>query len=250
MEGASDTLYCSGCSSPGHASSGSRLKIGKCPPGGLVDNIQGELQCKPKPNAPDIPAGGYQHSCLGCELLNQGSSKQDTIVSCSHCGTANGQRRPSSYVISRCPIPGSLDNDDGGIVCKGVPNAFGIPAGEYRSSCQGCVLDGFILQCSLCMRSTREQVSASFDMAKCPQPAKLENVDGTLHCAGLPHTQDVPHGGYKDSCHGCQLIDGHRLMCIGCKSADGRWLEASFDITKCRVGGIGNHNGQLACNPN
>lgn len=33
-----------------------------------INNIQGRLQCEPKPNAADIPQGGYRQSCKGCEM--------------------------------------------------------------------------------------------------------------------------------------------------------------------------------------
>lgn len=33
-----------------------------------INNIQGRLQCEPKPNARNIPPGGYQNSCKGCEI--------------------------------------------------------------------------------------------------------------------------------------------------------------------------------------
>jgi len=244
MEGSGAILVCARCVSPGSASSGSRLALGRCGAQRLVDNIQGELECKPEANAAGIPPGGYAHSCLGCKLEDGGS-----MLSCSHCGTKQGSRRSSAISLSRCAPPAAVDNQDGQLVCVGLANGAGIPDGPYTKSCQGCVLEGdsSVLRCAFCAGGATGPVEASYELSRCPSPGKLENGRGKLVCIGKPHALGVPQGGYLKSCHGC-LVESGTLSCEGCRAADGRWLPTSLALSGCvGRGRVDNANGRLAC---
>lgn len=169
-------LRCTHCKGAGPATP-SELDVRKCG-GQPVDNIQGELQCKPKPNAKDIPRGGYARSCEGCRL------EGGAFLRCSHCGTADGRRVKAAYDLARCPPPGSLDNQDGKIVCTGLPHAEGIPSGGFRTSCLGCRLGGDQLICTSCRRADGSEVESSLALSSCYlSPSHgVDNSDGSLVC--------------------------------------------------------------------
>lgn len=95
-------LICTHCGLSGSPSTASTLKMADCKgKSGEVDNIGGELKCKPAANARNIPRGGYAGSCLGCTMSG-------TKVQCSDCGTAGGARVAASYDMARCPPPHNL----------------------------------------------------------------------------------------------------------------------------------------------
>ena len=150
-----DVLACSHCRLPGSPSMASSLDLSTC---WIleVNNIHGQLQCEPKPNDVAIPAGRYQQSCKGCELRNR-------LLACSHCSTAAGRQVPSTFSPELCPPPGVLDNDNGKLVCSGLPNAAAVPDGPYLQSCQGCQVTNTppSVQCRLCRRADGQQVGVS-----------------------------------------------------------------------------------------
>ena len=151
-----------------------------------VDNIQGELQCRPAPNAADIPRGGYTSSCQGCRL-----SRSKEHLRCTHCTTADGRRVGSTYATARCPPPAALDNHDGVLFCSGLRHAApagGLPAGGYLHSCQGCAVveaDGAPpqLSCSHCATADRRQRDTALALAECAS-RRFGNQDGRLVCEG------------------------------------------------------------------
>eukprot|EP00929_Paragymnodinium_shiwhaense_P050889 TRINITY_DN25620_c0_g1_i1.p1 TRINITY_DN25620_c0_g1~~TRINITY_DN25620_c0_g1_i1.p1 ORF type:complete len:1033 (+),score=90.75 TRINITY_DN25620_c0_g1_i1:64-3162(+) len=245
LEDSGKLLHCARCLSPGHASSVSRLSLEGCPPPGEVDNIHGDLDCKPRPNEADLPAGGYLGSCLGCKIEADGKS-----VVCSHCSTSDGHRRESSYSLDRCPAPHTLDNNDGVLVCNGIPNADNIPPGGYRDSCHGCALsaDGRFLKCTHCLAADKRQLESVVDVTGCPMPpAKIDNQNGKLACTGIPNARNIPPGGYRNSCNGCRIDNGW-LRCMHCRAADGSQAYAHAELAKCPPPGVfDNMNGRLVC---
>ena len=176
-------LHCSHCRLPGSPSLSSSLDLDTCwvP---KVNNIHGHLQCEPKPNGANIPAGGYQQSCKGCELNSRG------FLACSHCSTASGKQNPSSYRLDNCPAPGTLDNDNGRLTCNGLPNDAALPSGPYLHSCQGCQLQQPHVVCKLCRRADGQQVESRYELDRCPPPSfKLDNQDGRLVCVGTSNAE-------------------------------------------------------------
>lgn len=172
-------LHCSHCRLPGSPSLASSLEMEACPPPSLVDNIHGELQCKPPPNADNIPPGGYRNSCGGCKLAHEGR-----ILGCSQCGTSDGNRKAASYDMTRCLPPSTLDNQDGVLVCLlAEANEAGIPAGGYQGSCLGCKVLSGTLHCSHCLTSARQQKDSSIKVEECAPPRTIHNSDGRLTCS-------------------------------------------------------------------
>ena len=108
-----DTLTCTHCNMHNTAPASSALVVASCA-GAPVDNIQGSLRCSPRPNALDIPQGGYQHSCLGCAVRGGGASRK---LECTDCETASGGRVAAGFELARCPPPYALDNNNGNLVC-------------------------------------------------------------------------------------------------------------------------------------
>jgi hypothetical protein len=77
-------------------------------------NTAGIIKCHNLANAKNIPSGGYAHSCEGCKLIDD-----DTVLSCSHCGTAAGGQIKTALALAAClPEQGSFDNNNGRLVCK------------------------------------------------------------------------------------------------------------------------------------
>ena len=170
-------LRCSHCRGGGPAAH-SELVLASChTPQLYIDNIQGELQCKPAPNAADIPSGRYASSCEGCRLTDGGTS-----LACPHCTAADGRRLGSTYEIGRCPSPAQLDNNNGRLFCSGVPNARGLPRGGYANSCQGCAVDdaGQRLVCTHCATADGRQIHGEHPLA-CDS-GRFDNRDGVLVC--------------------------------------------------------------------
>ena len=176
-------LRCTHCRLPGSPSMASSLDLATCWIQ-QVNNIHGQLQCEPKPNDENIPAGRYQQSCKGCEL-------QSGLLACSHCSTAAGKQVPSTFRPEDCPSPAQIDNDNGKLTCQGLPNEGTVPEGPYLKSCQGCqILQGSQkppeLLCKLCRRADGQQIRAEFPEVhtRCPAPSQLDNQDGRLICVG------------------------------------------------------------------
>ena len=241
-----ETLRCQRCNVHGHAPSGSELLYSKCE-GGLVDNIHGELQCKPPTNEPDCPNGGYLNSCLGCRLRNEGA-----VLHCIACGTADDTRRESSVALDKCKSPGKLDNRNGHLVCTGLRHEPNIPEGGYRSSCEGCKVEHSedLLHCEFCSAADGGQRATSIYLAHCPAPGRIDNSNGFLICDGLPHAESIPSGTFTASCQGCRVsgLQDELLRCASCLAADGTQRESVFDVRQCQPPKvIGNRNGQLAC---
>ena len=94
-----DTLTCTHCNMHNTAPASSALVVASCA-GAPVDNIQGSLRCSPRPNALDIPQGGYQHSCLGCAVRGGGASRK---LEFTDCETASGALRRAVSVRARIP---------------------------------------------------------------------------------------------------------------------------------------------------
>eukprot|EP00435_Cladocopium_sp_Y103_P031164 s2296_g7.t2 len=230
------TLTCTHCRLPGSPSLQSSLEPESCPLP-QINNIQGRLQCEPKPNAHNIPPGGYQQSCKGCEMRSTG--EEETLF-CSHCSSASGNQVPTSFEPKNCPKPAKLDNDNGKLVCNGVTNDAACPDGPYLQSCQGCHLSGSVVVCPLCRRADGRQMEASHSMETCTRPARLENQDGRLVCSG------AIDGPYKKSCSQCQQT-GDFLTCQ-CGQSTGKSLESSYDISRCRSPAeLHNLEGRLTC---
>ena len=170
-------LRCTHCRGAGPASP-SELDVASCssvPP--TVDNIQAELQCRPEPNAANIPRGRYASSCLGCSLSLGGA-----LLTCTHCGTADGRRAAASYETARCVAPAQLDNNNGRLVCSGVPNQAGaLPGGGYSNSCQGCSVGDGRLVCSHCGTSDGRQIVGLHELSSC-KSGTFDNRDGVLVC--------------------------------------------------------------------
>lgn len=243
-----DKLRCTHCRAPGHAAGSSTLDTAACKHEGRVDNFMGTLICAPLPNAGDLPAGNFHESCQGCRLEDDGST-----LRCTHCSPGD-KKRPvaSSYQMSRCMLPASLQNQHGVLTCVGVPSEPGIPEGNYKESCQGCQLQeaGTRLTCTHCAASDGRQRESSYEVQRCSKPGMLENRDGLLSCAGLPNQPDIPEGGYQKSCQGCSLDRGGTLLrCTHCLRADGGQGDTTLQLqpgVPCR-GGPDNQDGRLVC---
>eukprot|EP00930_Biecheleria_cincta_P005737 TRINITY_DN10667_c0_g1_i1.p1 TRINITY_DN10667_c0_g1~~TRINITY_DN10667_c0_g1_i1.p1 ORF type:complete len:650 (+),score=80.68 TRINITY_DN10667_c0_g1_i1:243-1952(+) len=240
-------LRCSHCRSPGTPSLSSELDLTTCPLP-EVNNIRGSLQCEPKPNAPDIPPGGYADSCKGCEM-RRGA---EVSLFCSHCSTADGRQIASSFALVRCPAPGKLDNQDGLLTCKGVPNSADVPTGPYLGSCQGCHLieNGRVVSCSLCRSASGRQLVAQHEVSGCQSPGSLDNQDGLLVCVGGAQGGSVgtPDGPYKSSCSDCSIVGDSMLACKHCRDKDGRQHTTSYDASRCVApASLHNENGMLTC---
>ncbi|CAK9086051.1 unnamed protein product [Durusdinium trenchii] len=225
-------LTCSHCRAPGSPSIASNLEYQKCPLP-QINNIQGRLQCEPKPNAASIPRGGYQRSCKGCDM-------QGDVLHCSHCGTASGNQVPASFEVLRCPAPAELDNDNGRLTCRGVPNDLACPPGPYLKSCQGCRSEAGHVSCALCRRADGRQVAAEAAAGRCRWPAQLENQDGELVCSGSLA------GPYKQSCSKCQQLDD--VLSCECAKSDGQRLVSSYEVSRCQSPAeLHNREGKLTC---
>ncbi|CAE8583567.1 unnamed protein product [Polarella glacialis] len=239
-------LRCTHCRFPGSPALASSLDLQSCPLP-EVDNIRGELQCKPKVNAANIPEGGYRDSCRGCELEQGG-----TVLQCSHCGAADGRRVTSRFLLSQCPRPGKLDNHNGVLNCVGLLNAAKIPEGPYLHSCQGCHLFdyGKLVTCQLCRKADGRQLQSSFELGLCLPPGKLDNQDGSLICKGgkSPGVQELPEGPYKQTCSECRLEGPRTLKCERCGNLQSQVVSSSYDLSRCSAPAqLHNQDGALIC---
>jgi len=238
-----NVLTCTHCSNPSMAPTSATLRTNKCPLD-LVDNDDGALICAPEDNDANIPAGGYQGSCRGCKVRGM-------VLRCTHCSKAAGGPRDTEMVVSRCPKPYLVNNNNGNLVCEGIPNDPNIPQGGYSGSCQGCKLEdgGKMLRCSHCFTSERRQLESTISLELCPRPSKVDNNNGNLVCQGLPNSDNIPEGGYRNSCSGCQLEDGGaRLRCSHCFNAMGEQRLSDLDLTKCaRPLDVDNQDGKMTC---
>jgi len=234
-------LVCTHCRLPNSPSIPSELNL-PCA-SGKVDNIHGALACKPLPNDKDVPAGRYLKSCQGCKLHDGGA-----LLKCSDCDSASGHRRQSHIRVGECPSPGILDNENGNIVCNGLPNADNVPEGTYKGSCTACQLinDGSLLQCR-CSAADASRRLSSIKVEDCRAPGVIGNDNGLLICSGLPNSPGIPGGGYRDSCQGCTLQE-RVLKCSHCRAADGRQLASMLDLRDCPPDrNIDNRDGDLRC---
>lgn len=204
------------------------MALRRCPAPGVFDNDNGHLHCGGLQHAEGIPPGGYRDSCQGCALA--GSS-----LTCMHCRAADGRQLEASYDVQKCVAPGKIDNDNGALICSGMVNQRGIPAGAYQGSCEGCRLErgGALLTCAQCRDASGRRHETSYEPKRCPPPGKLDNANGMLRCTGLPNGDNIPAGGYRDSCQGC-TFDGSVLSCSHCSTSDGRQLASSYDLSPCR----------------
>ncbi|CAK9065310.1 Dolichyl-diphosphooligosaccharide--protein glycosyltransferase subunit STT3 (Oligosaccharyl transferase subunit STT3) [Durusdinium trenchii] len=236
-------LTCSHCRAPGSPSIASNLEYQKCPLP-QINNIQGRLQCEPKPNAASIPRGGYQRSCKGCDMQGH----LDVVVTvrpAAVTAVAAARSRGASPRFHRSPA--ELDNDNGRLTCRGVPNDLACPPGPYLKSChwehvrgQGCRSEAGHVSCALCRRADGRQVAAEAAAGRCRWPAQLENQDGELVCSGSLA------GPYKQSCSKCSLAwtdpSGE------CAKSDGQRLVSSYEVSRCQSPAeLHNREGKLTC---
>lgn len=238
-------LRCTHCSTANGAQLASSFRLEWCPPPGSLDNQNGILTCIGQPNNLDIPVGGYRDSCQGCRRAGD-------LVECTLCRRADGQQAPASYDVRRCTPPAALDNRNGILICRGVPDTPGVPPGAYRDTCQGCSLDANrgALRCSHCLTADGRQVPASLSLLRCAAPPALENRDGALMCREREGAAPkLPVGPYQQSCHDCKLgAAGLLLSCASCRARDGRGRPASYLVQECAPPGrLHNEDGILAC---
>jgi len=154
------------------------MDLRRCPsPPAFLDNSNGHLTCAGLPHDRGVPRGGYQRSCQGCAMEQSGA-----LLRCAFCAASSGAQLEASIEVSQCPSPGSIDNSNGALVCRGLPNAADIPPGGYKESCGGCHTRAGQLQCAYCFRANGHQSQASLDLDRCPPPAKVDNSDGRLIC--------------------------------------------------------------------
>jgi len=183
---------CSGCAMRGDllecscraADGGQRTtsyRVKNCKHPGRLDNDNGHLSCKGLQNAKNIPAGGYQRSCNGCQQVQR---EAGLMLVCSSCRRADGEEVRGVLNLDMCPHPGVPDNRNGHIVCVGVPNDPDVPEGDYQRSCSGCSLvsNGSMLACLGCDKADGSQRAVNFDVSSCPPPKVLDNSDGVLTC--------------------------------------------------------------------
>ena len=99
------------------------------------------------------------------------------------------------------------------------PNEAGSDAGGYPACCLGCSLSlgGALLTCSHCPTADGARYLSTYETARCPAPAQLDNNNGHLVCSGLRNAPNLPAGGYADSCQGCAVDEaGEQLFCSHC----------------------------------
>ena len=63
------------------------------------------------------------------------------------------------------------------------PNAPGIPARDYATSCAGCSLAADVLTCSHCEKPCGARVESAILAASCSPPAVINNDAGRLRCS-------------------------------------------------------------------
>ena len=70
--------------------------------------------CLGKPNAADVPVGGYKGSCGGCKMEDDGR-----VLTCPNCLTAEGRHREAKIVMATCPAGtgSTIDNRNGELIC-------------------------------------------------------------------------------------------------------------------------------------
>jgi len=147
-EGNRGELQCTHCHRHGSPAGTSYLDVrGQCN-GQAVDNIGGQLQCTPPTNQPGIPPGAYTTSCLGCAIKQQEqvggvdnrTDRSAEVLHCIACRTVSGDRVVTWYELDRCPLPHTLENEDGVLVCNGPANKSPLPEGGFEQSCLGCAV--------------------------------------------------------------------------------------------------------------
>ena len=155
-----------------------------------LNNIHGALQCQAKPNEPNVPQGPYEGSCQGCKtgVVTNRDQSQKRILTCTHCGTADGNMRPARYELERCMMhpEAILDNQNGILTCIGIGNHHDVPQGPYHDSCQGCYVDPDkpnVLSCSHCRSAAGQQLPAAIKFTDCHREKQVvDNNNGQLVC--------------------------------------------------------------------
>ncbi|KAL1496089.1 hypothetical protein AB1Y20_014715 [Prymnesium parvum] len=226
-------LRCTHCSAAGPALD-STLDLRSCRRGagggeGGVDNIQGRLECTPQPNAPGIPAGGYQQSCQVVPSLPfPPSSAAAPMPTLPLASSPLRAASPRSSLVLLSPVSAAR-------LSPPVP--------------QGCRLEqsGAVLWCSHCSTASGARREAEYELRRCAAPAALDNHDGKLFCSGVRSAADIPEGAFRHSCQGCSQQSGV-LSCSHCSTADGRQLAAELTIAGCKQPAeIDNRDGVLVC---
>eukprot|EP00927_Polykrikos_kofoidii_P023245 TRINITY_DN21477_c0_g1_i1.p1 TRINITY_DN21477_c0_g1~~TRINITY_DN21477_c0_g1_i1.p1 ORF type:complete len:1391 (-),score=209.07 TRINITY_DN21477_c0_g1_i1:87-4259(-) len=237
----------------------------------------------PKPNAEGLPAGSFADSCRGCSLVDTPpktvtkaaggpttatSQFRGKTLQCTHCQAPNHAPSPASLQMDTCEIDGRAENLNGHLSCEPRPNAQDCLVGTYLQSCKGCRtedIDGSsgtkikMVRCTHCSVAGKGgPTESSYSVARCQAPGVLENLGGVLTCTGVPNGLGLPDGGYNQSCQGCRVERGNNsegvaseiLRCTHCKAADGRQVESSTDLVRCKrpPGTIDNQDGLLFCN--
>lgn len=208
--------------------------------------VEEQRAALPLPNGPGIPEGSYLHSCRGCRI----SGDDGKTLECTHCRKPGRPAGSSALDLKTCEIL-AVNNIHGSLQCQPLPNEPNIPPGAYQGSCLGCkmVQNQQVLDCSHCGTADGRQVRSTYEVSSCPPPGRFDNQDGVLTCLGLVSARNIPHGAYKETCSGCELVDsGARLLCRLCRKADGRQVKSSLSLSRCLPPGkIENQDGTLRC---
>jgi hypothetical protein len=196
-----------------------------------------------------VQSGGGGDGGGGDGGRGDGGGRGGGVLRCTHCRGV-GPASASSLELSRCKRDTAVDNIQGELQCHPEPNEAGIPAGGYQASCLGCSLSlgGALLTCSHCPTADGARYLSTYETARCPAPAQLDNNNGHLVCSGLRNAPNLPAGGYADSCQGCAVDEaGEQLFCSHCSAADGRQLFSSHRLDECAARTFDNRDGELVC---
>jgi hypothetical protein len=209
------------------------LDLNRCPRG-PVGNDNGQLFCEGAGNAGNLPSGSWRDSCRNG--YRQGGDLY------AECQAAHGRWRDASLDLNRCPH-GPVGNDNGQLFCEGAGNAGNLPGGSWRDSCRNGNRQGAQLYAQ-CRAANGKWRDASLDLGRCPR-GLVGNDNGRLFCEGAGNAGNLPSGRWRDSCR-----NGYRQgaqLYAECQSANGKWRDASLDLSHCSRGPVGNNNGRLFC---
>lgn len=237
------------------------------------------------PNLANVPAGSYQTSCGGCQVLEaRGPGK----LVCTHCTRSCGALQPSEIRLSKC-AGADIGNLAGVLTCESgnrkrkrdteladdgmpIPEEKPLPPGRYKERCRGCYFKYGFLTCAGCLRDSKQfGQSTSMQVRQATgRCISFGTSDGRLKCDKLepikeqqrqriqkpaPFKQEVrsnsalPDGNYESSCYSCSAVN-FNLTCLNCfrtdrSSGTNGTISSSILFADCEF--VGNSDGQLTC---
>ena len=169
----------------------------------------------------NLPPGSYRDTCHS--IVVHGDRLEAV------CQTAAGSWQ-HTVLSDFQACPGGLINENGNLWC-----AQRGPTGSYKASCIGMTVKEGVLF-ARCRTKQGTYVATSIQ-AYCR--GEVQNDDGILQCVR------IPAGSYVATCN--HIVVGKTTLEAFCRTASGRWRNASLEGYRACRADIRNDDGKLTC---